>query len=67
MKEYTKKDTERSSLTKSLAAEFSQKRILILENNDLNKETVCKFMENNKDMFDMQENGAMIIIVKKLE
>ena len=67
MKEYTKKDTERSSLTKSLAAEFSQKRILILENNELNKETVDKFMENNKDMFDMQENGAMIIIVKKLE
>ena len=67
MKEYTKKDTKRSSLTKNLAAEFSQKRILILENNELNRETVGKFMENNKDMFDMQENGAMIIIVKKLE
>lgn len=64
MKNYTKSDTERNSLTKNLGNSFDSKRILIIEDTELNRETVNHFIENNSELFEQQYNSGSIIIVK---
>lgn len=64
MKNYTKSDTERNSLMINLGNSFDSKRILIIEDTELNRETVNHFIENNSELFEQQYNSGSIIIVK---